>query len=71
VFLGTAGEAVAVVGDAEHVVGAGDCLIVPPETTFSLGVPGATPFRALVCLPCGARATVAPDGASFVPPWAQ
>ena len=37
-FLGTAGEAVAVVGDAEHVVGAGDCLIVPPGTTFSLGV---------------------------------
>ena len=49
----------------------GDCLIVPPGTTFSLGVRGAKPFRALVCLPCGAQATVAPDGASFVPPWAQ
>jgi quercetin dioxygenase-like cupin family protein len=71
VFLATAGEAVATVDGAEHVVAAGECLIVPAGTVFSLGVRAAEPFRALVCLPCGARATVLPDGAPFVPPWAQ
>jgi quercetin dioxygenase-like cupin family protein len=71
VFLATSGRVVAVVGGDEHVVAAGECLIVPAGTRFSLHARGAEPFRALVCLPCGARATVLPDGAPFVPPWAQ
>ena len=54
---------------AEHVIGAGDCLIVPAGTTFTLAARGDAPFRAFVCLPCGGRATV--GGTTFVPPWAQ
>lgn len=71
VFLGLAGEAIAVADGVEHVVGAGDCLIVPAGTAFAIAARHGAPFRAHVCLPCGARATVAPNGPSFVPPWAQ
>ncbi len=69
IFLATDGEMVAIIEGDEHSVGAGDCLIVPAGTTFSLAVPGTVPFRALVCLPCGGRASV--EGQSFVPPWAE
>ena len=69
VFLDSAGEAVATMDGAEHVIGAGDCLIVPAGTTFTLAARGDAPFRAFVCLPCGGRATV--GGTTFVPPWAQ
>lgn len=69
VFLGAAGEAVATMDGAEHVVGTGDCLIVPAGTAFTIAAAGDAPFRALVCLPCGGRATV--DGTTFVPPWAE
>ena len=71
VFLGIDGHAIAVVDDTEHPIGAGDCLILPAGTAFTLHVPGQEPFRALACLPAGGQATMVPSGATFVPPWAE
>ena len=71
VFLGLEGHAVAAVGGSEHPIGAGDCLILPPDTPFTLHVPGDRPFRALACIRAGGQATMIPDGATFAPPWAQ
>jgi mannose-6-phosphate isomerase-like protein (cupin superfamily) len=70
VFLGVEGHAVAEVDGTEHDLGAGDCLILPAGTDFTLRVPGQQPYRALACVPAGAQATMAADGATFVPPWA-
>src|SRR5215208_6768794 len=71
VFLGLDGRAVASIEGAEYPLGAGDCLILPPGTAFTLHVPGDTPFRALACMPAGGMATMVPDGATFVPPWGE
>jgi quercetin dioxygenase-like cupin family protein len=71
IFLGVDGLAVAEIDGTEQSVGAGDCLILPAGTDFTLHVPGREPFRALACLPAGAQATMADDGATFVPPWGQ
>src|SRR5829696_3273712 len=71
VFLGLDGRAVAAIEGTEHALGAGDCLILPPGTAFTLHVPGDAPFRALACMPAGAKATMVPDGATFVPPWGE
>jgi quercetin dioxygenase-like cupin family protein len=70
IFLGVEGQAVAEVDGSEHELGAGDCLILPARTDFTLHVPGRRPYRALACVPAGAQATMAADGATFVPPWA-
>jgi quercetin dioxygenase-like cupin family protein len=71
VFLGLDGHAVAEIDGTEHGLGAGDCLILPAGTDFTLHVPGQQPFRAVACMPAGAQATLVPDGTSFVPPWGQ
>jgi mannose-6-phosphate isomerase-like protein (cupin superfamily) len=71
VFLGLEGHALAVLDGREHPLGAGDCLILPPGTPFTLHVPGDEPFRALACLPAGGQATLVPSGTTFVPPWAE
>jgi quercetin dioxygenase-like cupin family protein len=70
VFLGIGGHAVAEVGGTRHDLRAGDCLILPAGTDFTLHVPDQDPYRALACVPVGARAVMAADGATFVPPWA-
>jgi mannose-6-phosphate isomerase-like protein (cupin superfamily) len=70
VFLGVEGYAVAEVDGTEHDLGAADCLILPAGTDFTLHVPGQHPYRALACVPAGAQAIMAADGATFVPPWA-
>src|SRR3954453_15475442 len=70
IFLGISGHAVADVDGVRHDLRAGDCLILPAGTDFTLHVPDAEPSRALACVPAGARAIMAADGASFVPPWA-
>ena|SRR5215208_2566627 len=69
VFLALAGSAVFTAGGEEHVVRAGDCMIATPGTPFRLSVPGGEPFRAVACMPAGAKATVS-GGEPSVPPWA-
>jgi len=71
IFLGLGGHAVAEVDGVERSVDAGDCLILPAGTDFTLRVPEQQSFRALACVPVGALATMAADGATFVPPWGQ
>src|SRR3954454_9582816 len=70
IFLGLAGHAVAEVDGARHDLRAGDCLILPAGTDFTMHVPGHEPYRALACVPAGAQAIMAADGTTFVPPWA-
>ena len=70
IFLGIGGHAVAEVNETEHQLGVGDCLILPAGTDFTMHVPGQEPYRALACVPAGARATMAADGATLLPPWA-
>ncbi len=48
---------------------AGDTLIVPANTAFSLANPGASPCTAIAMLPVGGRAAM-PGAAPFTPPWA-
>jgi mannose-6-phosphate isomerase-like protein (cupin superfamily) len=70
VFVAVAGRALATVGDEETALAAGDALVVPAGRRFSLANPSAEPFRAVVALPVGGRASM-PGQAPFVPPWAE
>ena len=70
VFVAVAGRALATVGDEETPLAAGDALVVPAGRCFSLANPSAEPFRAVVALPVGGRASM-PGQAPFVPPWAE
>src|SRR3954451_1370314 len=65
IFLGLDAHAVAEVDGTERSLGAGDCLILPAGSDFTLHVPGQRPFRAMACMPAGAQATMAADGATF------
>ena len=70
VFVAVAGRALATVdGDEQHLA-SGDALVVPAGRPFSLANPSAEPFRAVVALPVGGRASM-PGEAPFVPPWAE
>src|SRR5215217_4963963 len=60
VFLGLHGEAVAAIEETEHLLGPGDCLILPAGTAFTLHVPGDEPFFAMACIPVGGQATLVP-----------
>ena len=71
VFLVVDGEAVAVVDETRSTIGEGDCLIVPARTPFTLTAGDNRPFLAVACMTAGGRATMLPDGATFVPPWAE
>ena len=71
IFLGLDGEAMLAVGGDRSTVAAGDCLILPARTPFTLTAGPGRPFRAVACMPAGGQATMLPDGATFVPPWAQ
>lgn len=71
VFLGLEGSAVVEVDGRPTTVTAGDCLIVPPATPFTVTAGPDRPFRAVACMPVGGRATTLPGGATFVPPWAE
>jgi quercetin dioxygenase-like cupin family protein len=70
VFLALEGQARLTVGNTEHPLGPGDCLILPADTDFTLHVRGEQPFRALACVAAGGLATLVPEGVTFAPPWA-
>lgn len=69
IFTGLAGHATVTIDDVEHTLEAGDAIIVPPNTLFSLANPSAEPFEAIVSFPVGGKAVL--DGPEFTPPWAE
>jgi mannose-6-phosphate isomerase-like protein (cupin superfamily) len=71
IFFALDGDAIADIDGTRQPLAAGDCLILPAGTDFTLHVPGDEPFRALACMPAGAHATRTADGATFLPPWAE
>ena len=70
VLIATGGRAIASLAGTSHEVAAGDAVIVPAHTPFSLANPGEEPFEAVVALPVGALARM-PDGETLVPPPAR
>jgi quercetin dioxygenase-like cupin family protein len=70
IFVVLTGRARAQLGADHFDLAAGDTLIVPPGQTFALGNPHDEAFVAMAVLPVGGQACM-PDGAPFVPPWAQ
>jgi quercetin dioxygenase-like cupin family protein len=70
IFVALDGAATATLDGVEHAVCAGDALVLPPGTGFSIAAAGDAPFRAIVCLPVGGQAAFA-GGAPFTPPWAE
>lgn len=69
IFVVLDGTVHARLGDQSVDLTAGDTLIVPANTLFSLANTGTQPCTAIAMLPVGGRAAM-PDGAPFVPPWA-
>ncbi|MBG0827054.1 cupin domain-containing protein [Planomonospora sp. ID67723] len=70
VFVARSGRIEGVIGGVDHVIEAGDAMILPPHTAFSLRNASATePATATVCTSAGIKATL--DGQTILPPWAQ
>lgn len=69
VFVVLSGRARVRIGDAIGEAGAGDAIIVPPDTDFALESASDEPLRALCCLPVGGQARL-PGEQPFTPPWA-
>src|SRR4051794_28163347 len=56
IFFGLAGRVVATVAGVPHRLEAGDCLILPAGTAFTLHVAETDePFRAIACMPAGGQ----------------
>lgn len=70
VFVALAGEAELELDGERHALCAGEALVVPADTDFSLANPHDVPFVAVAALPVGGRATM-PGGEPFTPPWAE
>lgn len=70
VFVVLAGRAHVRLAGVEAEAGPGDAIVVPPDTSFEIRALGEAPLEALCCLPVGGQARL-PDGATFVPPWAE
>ena len=70
VFLALEGSATACIDGVDETIGAGDCLIVPSSTTFTLRA-GVDGFAAVCAAPAGTQATILPDGPTITPPWAS
>lgn len=68
ILIATAGSASASLDGGEIQLNAGDALIVPAFTDFSLSNPNETAFEAIAVLPVGARAMIE-GGDPFLPPW--
>jgi quercetin dioxygenase-like cupin family protein len=70
VFVAQSGRIVGTVGGVEHVIGAGDALILAPHTPFSIRNGSATErATATVCTSAGITASL--GGQVVLPPWAQ
>jgi mannose-6-phosphate isomerase-like protein (cupin superfamily) len=69
-FVVLDGRAKVRLADDESEAGPGDCIIVPPNTPFTLEAVGTSVFSAICCFPVGGRARLA-DGNEFTPPWAE
>src|SRR5574338_328934 len=69
IFVILTGTARATLDGVAHELVAGDTLIVPPHTAFSLANPSSSPCEAIAMFPVGGRARL-PGGEPFVPPWA-
>jgi mannose-6-phosphate isomerase-like protein (cupin superfamily) len=68
IFVVVAGRAMASIDGAEFLLGAGDSLVVPAFTDFSIANPFDQTFAAIAVLPVGGRAIL--EGAEpFIPPW--
>jgi quercetin dioxygenase-like cupin family protein len=70
IFVVLDGEARVMLAGEVVRAGAGDAIVVPPDTDFALGNDGAAPLRLLCVFPVGGQART-PDGAVFTPPWAR
>lgn len=70
VFVIQSGKARVSIGGSVTEAGAGDSIVVPKDTDFSIQTVGDVPLVALVCFPVGGRARLA-DGSEFTPPWAE
>jgi mannose-6-phosphate isomerase-like protein (cupin superfamily) len=66
VLVAVSGRAVASLDEVASEVAAGDAIVVPARTAFSLANPYDEPFEAVVSLPVGAVARMA-DGQVAVP----
>ena len=69
-FVVLAGSATAHLGAEEHVLEAGDALIVPAGETFSIANPNDDSFETLCIMPAGAVAHI-PGQEPTVLPWAR
>jgi mannose-6-phosphate isomerase-like protein (cupin superfamily) len=69
VFAPLAGTAEIRIDGCVETIGAGDALVVPADTEFSVSNPSDEPFEAIVCLPVGGQAAM-PGGDAFTPEWA-
>ena len=69
VFVVLQGRAKVRLGQDVSEARVGDCIVVPPDTLFSLEAVGGD-FSAICCFPVGGRARLA-DGKEFAPPWAE
>jgi mannose-6-phosphate isomerase-like protein (cupin superfamily) len=70
VFVVLSGAAAVELGGARSTAKAGDAIVVPADTPFSVGSATDEPLRMLCCLPVGGQARLA-DGSTFTPPWAE
>jgi mannose-6-phosphate isomerase-like protein (cupin superfamily) len=70
VFVVLDGRADVRIGEERSVAAAGDAIVVPAATPFSIANGADRPLRMLCCLPVGGQVRLA-DGQAFTPPWAQ
>jgi len=70
VFVILAGRARVTLAGVQSEAAAGDAVLVPAGTPFTIECAGDAPLSALCCLPVGGQARL-PGGEPFTPPWAQ
>jgi mannose-6-phosphate isomerase-like protein (cupin superfamily) len=69
IFVALDGSAVAIIDGVTHALAAGDCLVVPTDTSFTL-IAGEGGLEAFCAMAAGGQATLLPDGPTITPPWA-